>query len=69
MSSLKEKIDIEELLAILFGMFLAGAILMWFFYTGFPEHAAVLTYLIIAVIFTILTVVAFVLLFLRKRKE
>lgn len=69
MSSLKDKFDIEEILYILFGMFLAGAILMWFFYTGFPEHDAVITYLVIAILFTVLAVVDFVLIYLRKKKE
>ena len=69
MSSLKEKFDIEELLAVLFGVFLAGAVLMWFFYGGFPEADAVMTYLIIAILFSVLTVVMFVLIFLRKKKE
>jgi hypothetical protein len=36
MSSLKEKLDIDEILSILIGLSIAGTFLMWFFYTTFP---------------------------------
>ena len=79
MTSLKEKFDLEELFSILFGMFLSGTIIMWFFYTTFPPwippwdpettvHLGNMIYLSLAIIFTISTVVSFVLIWWRKKK-
>jgi hypothetical protein len=78
MSSLKEKLDIDEILSILIGLSIAGTFLMWFFYTTFPfwdpEVSLIHTdgnilYLILAILFTVLSPVLFVLLWLRKKKE
>jgi hypothetical protein len=78
MSSLKEKFDLDELLSILIGLSLAGMFLMWCFYTTFPfwdpEVSLIHTdgdilYLVLAIVFTILPPVFFVLLWLRKKKE
>ena len=79
MTSLKEKIDLEELISILIGICLLGTILMWFFYTTFPRwippwdpdtvaHVGNLTYLIIAILFTVATPALVVLLWFRKKK-
>ncbi|MFX0074362.1 MAG: hypothetical protein ACFE96_02895 [Candidatus Hermodarchaeota archaeon] len=77
MSSLKEKFDLDEFLSILISLSLAGMFLMWFFYTTFPfwdpEVSPIHTdgnvlYLILAIVFTILPPVFFVLLWLRKKK-
>ena len=79
MTSLKEKIDLEELISILIGICLLGTILMWFFYTTFPPwippwdpdtvaHVGNLTYLIIAILFTVATPALVVLLWFRKKK-
>ncbi len=68
MTSLKEKIDLEELISILIGMCLSGTILMWLFYTTFPDHTANLFYLILAILFTVATPALFVLLWFRKKK-
>ncbi len=67
--NLKEKFDLEELLSILLGMFLAGLIIMWFFYTTFPDHDANLTYLILAIIFTVLAPLDVVLIWFLKKKK
>jgi hypothetical protein len=78
MSSLKKKFDLDEFLSILISLSLAGMFLMWFFYTTFPfwdpEVSLIHTdgnilYLILAIVFTILPPVLFVLLWLRKKKE
>jgi len=79
MTSLKEKFDLEELISILIGICLAGTILMWFFYTTFPPwippwdpetvvHVGNITYLILAILFTVATPALFVLLWFRKKK-
>ncbi len=79
MTSLKEKFDLEELISILIGMCLSGTILMWFFYTTFPPwippwdpettaHGGNMTYLILAIFFTVATPALFVLLWFRKKK-
>jgi hypothetical protein len=79
MTSLKEKFDLEELISILIGMSLSGAILMWLFYTTFPPwippwdpdtvvHVGNITYLILAILFTVATPALILLLWFRKKK-
>ncbi|MHA2287908.1 MAG: hypothetical protein ACXABG_03890 [Promethearchaeota archaeon] len=77
MKSFKEKFDLDEFLSILIGLSLAGMILMWAFYTTFPfwdpEVSLIHTegdilYLSLAIVFTILSPLIFVLLWFRKKK-
>ena len=79
MTSLKEKINLEELISILIGICLSGTILMWLFYTTFPQwippwdpetvpHVGNILYLILAILFTVATPALFVLLWFRKKK-
>ena len=75
--TLEKKIDLDELLSILISLSLAGTFLMWFFYTTYPfwdpEVSLIHTdgdplFLALAIVFTILAPVFFVLLWLRKKK-
>jgi hypothetical protein len=79
MTSLKEKFDLEELISILIGICLAGSILMVLFYTTFPRwippwdpettvHIGNMTYLVLAILFTVATPALIVLLWFLKRK-
>jgi hypothetical protein len=68
MSMLKEKLNIDEFIYTLMMMSLGGLIIMWLFFGNFPDHAANVTYLVLAIVFTVLTPLFFVLLYLRKKK-
>ena len=77
MSSLKEKLDLDEILSILIPMCVAGIYLMWSFYTTHPfwdpEVSFIhidgnITYLVLAIIFTIAAPALFVWLWFRKKK-
>jgi hypothetical protein len=68
MINIKEKINNEELLNIFLVMSICGTILMWMFYLSFTADVGSLTYLILAIIFTIATPAFFALLWLQRKK-
>ena len=68
MNSFIEKFDREEVLVTLMTMSIVGLITMWMFYTRFLDHDATLTYLILAILFTIAAPALFVYLWFLKKK-
>ena len=68
MSGILEKFNVDETLQYLMIVSLAGLILMWFFYTTFPESPNVVLYLVLAILFTVLTPLSFGYLWFRKKK-
>lgn len=68
MSGILEKFNLDETLQYVMIMSIAGIILMWFFYTTFPESPNVILYLVLAILFTVLAPLSFGYLWFRKKK-
>ncbi len=68
MSGILDKFNLDETLQYIMVMSIAGLILMWFFYTTFPESPNVVLYLVLAILFTVLAPLSFAYLWFRKKK-